>query len=81
MDGVLAFLRWNPTVSYAVSESGLNAIMPRRPHRNYATVFKAKVALAAIKDDKTVAESWAGPTVFDVHAIRSRSGRYSCWSG
>ena len=30
--------------------------MPRRPSRNFTRVFKSKVALAAIKGDKTVAE-------------------------
>jgi hypothetical protein len=30
--------------------------MPRRPRRNHTPVFKSKVALAAIKGDKTVAE-------------------------
>ena len=30
--------------------------MSRRPRRNHAAAFKAKVALAAIKGDKTVAE-------------------------
>ena len=30
--------------------------MPRSPRRNHTPVFKSKVALAALKDDKTVAE-------------------------
>ena len=30
--------------------------MPRRPRWNHTPVFKSRVALAAIKDDKTVAE-------------------------
>ena len=38
--------------------------MPRRPRRNHTAVFKSKVALAAIKGDKTVAE--LAPQV-DVH--------------
>jgi transposase-like protein len=38
--------------------------MSRRPRRNHAASFKAKVALAAIKGDRTVAEL-AGQ--FDVH--------------
>jgi len=29
--------------------------MARRPHRNHAPAFKAKVALAAIKGEKTLA--------------------------
>ncbi len=39
--------------------------MPRRPRRNHSPVFKSKVALAAIKGDKTVAEL---AQQFDVHA-------------
>ena len=38
--------------------------MPRRPRRNHTLVFKSKVALAAIKGDKTVAEL---AQQFDVH--------------
>ena len=34
----------------------------RRPRRNHTAVFKAKVAVAALKGDKTLAEN------FDVHA-------------
>ena len=30
--------------------------MPRRPRPNHTPVFKSKVALAAIKGDRTVAE-------------------------
>ena len=37
----------------------------RRPRRNHTAAFKAKVALAAIKDDKTLAEL---AEKFDVHA-------------
>ena len=36
----------------------------RRPRRNHAPDFKAKVALAAIKGDRTLAEL---PEQFDVH--------------
>jgi transposase-like protein len=39
--------------------------MPRRPRRNHSPAFKAKVALAAIKGDKTVVEL---SEQFDVHA-------------
>ncbi len=39
--------------------------MPRRPRRNHTPVFKSKVALAAIKGDKTVAEL---SQQFDVHS-------------
>ena len=38
--------------------------MPRRARRNHTLVFKSKVALAAIKGDKTVAEL---SQQFDVH--------------
>ena len=38
--------------------------MPRRPRRNHAPAFKAKVALAAIKGDRTLAEL---AEQFDVH--------------
>ena len=39
--------------------------MSKRPRRNHTPVFKSKVALAAIKGDKTVAEL---AQQFDVHA-------------
>ncbi len=39
--------------------------MPKRPRRNHTPVFKSKVALAAIKGDKTVAEL---SQQFDVHS-------------
>ena len=38
--------------------------MARRPRRNQSPAFKAKVALAALKDDKTMSEL---ATQFDVH--------------
>src|SRR5450759_2001406 len=38
--------------------------MSRRPRRNHTPVFKSKVALAAIKGDKTLAEL---AQLFDVH--------------
>ena len=38
--------------------------MPRRPRRNHTPGFKSKVALAAIKGDKTVAEL---SQQFDIH--------------
>ena len=37
----------------------------RRPRRNHTVGFKAKVALAALKEDKTLAEL---ATMFDVHS-------------
>ena len=39
--------------------------MSRRPRRNHTPAFKAKVALAAIKGDRTLAEI---AEQFDVHA-------------
>ncbi|MCH4561348.1 transposase, partial [Mesorhizobium jarvisii] len=39
--------------------------MTRRPRRNHSPAFKAKVALAAIKGEKTLAEL---AQQYDVHA-------------
>jgi transposase len=39
--------------------------MTRRPRRNHSPVFKAKVALAALKGEKTLAEL---AQMYDVHA-------------
>ena len=39
--------------------------MAKRPRRNHSTAFKTKVALAAIKGDKTLVEL---SEYFDVHA-------------
>ena len=38
--------------------------MPRRPRRNHSPAFKSKVALAAVKGDKTIVEL---SQQFDVH--------------
>ena len=38
--------------------------MPRRPRRNHSPVLKAKVALAAVKGDKTLSEL---SQQFDIH--------------
>ena len=38
--------------------------MARRPRRNHSAAFKAKVALASLKGDKTMSEL---ATQFDVH--------------
>ena len=43
--------------------------MSKRPRRNHAPAFKAKVALAAIKGEKTLADL---ALLFDVHAKTSR---------
>jgi len=39
--------------------------MSRRPRRNHSPAFKAKVALAALKGDRTLAEL---AQIHDVHA-------------
>jgi len=38
--------------------------MPRRPRRNHSPAFKSKVALAAVKGDKTISEL---SQQFDIH--------------
>ena len=48
--------------------------MSRRARRNHTPAFKAKVALAAVKGDRTIAQL---AEQFDVHPIRSRRGRRS----
>jgi len=50
--------------------------MTRRPRRNHSPAFKAKVAVAAIKGEKTLIELAQD---FDVHPIRSSSGATSSW--
>ena len=57
--------RWSflPDDGHAVPIE-LGEIMSRRPRRNHAPGFKAKVALAAIKGDRTLAEL---AEQFDVH--------------
>jgi len=39
--------------------------MSRRPRRNHSPTFKAKVAIAALKNDKTISEL---AQLYDVHA-------------
>jgi len=46
--------------------------MTRRKRRNYSPEFKAKVAMAAIRGDKTLAQL---AQQYDVHPTRSRTGR------
>ena len=60
---------------------GKGETMTRRPRRNHTPAFKAKVALAAVKGEKTLAEL---AQQFDVHPntrTRSRLGARSCWRG
>ena len=47
----------------------------RRPRRNHSAKFKAKVALAAMKGDKTMAELAAQ---FDVHANQITDWKNHC---
>ena len=47
----------------------------RRPRRHHTAAFKAKVAVAALMGDKTLAEL---AEKFEYTAIRSRSGRRNC---
>lgn len=49
--------------------------MSRRPHRNHGPAFKAKVALAAIRGEKTLARH------FDVHANQITSWRLQLLEG
>jgi transposase len=51
--------------------------MTRRPCRNHTPAFKAKVALAAVKGEKTLAESQQ----FDIHPNQITSGRRSFSTG
>jgi transposase-like protein len=48
--------------------------MSKRPCRNHSPAFKAKVALAAVKGEKTLAEL---AQQFDVHPNQITSGRRS----
>ena len=48
--------------------------MSRRPRRNHSAAFKAKVALAAIKGDRTVAQL---AEHFDVHPNQIQYGNRS----
>ena len=52
--------------------------MTRRPRRNHSPAFKAKVALAAIRGEKTLAEL---AEQYDVHANQSTSWRTQLLEG
>jgi transposase-like protein len=52
--------------------------MSRRPRRNHSPAFKAKVALAAIKGEKTLAEL---AEQFDVHTNQITSWRTQLLEG
>jgi transposase-like protein len=52
--------------------------MSRRPRRNHTVTFKAKVARAAIRGDRTLAQL---AEQFDVHPNRSYRGKRSSRAG
>jgi transposase-like protein len=52
--------------------------MSRRPRRNHSPAFKAKVALAALRDEKTMAEL---AEQFDVHANQISTWREQLLEG
>lgn len=51
--------------------------MTRRSRRNHSAAFKAKVALAALKDNQTLGQL---AERFDVHPNQTPPGRISSWS-
>ena len=52
--------------------------MSRRPRRNHSPVFKAKVALAAVKGEKTLSEL---AQLYDVHANQITTWRTQLLEG
>ena len=52
--------------------------MSRRPRRNHSPAFKAKVALAAVKGEKTLAEL---AQLYDVHANQITTWRTQLLEG
>lgn len=52
--------------------------MSRRRRRNHAAAFKAKVALAAVKGDKTLAEI---AQHYEDHPTQIANGDGNCWTG
>jgi transposase-like protein len=52
--------------------------MSRRPRRNHTAAFKAKVALAAVKGEKTLAEL---AQIFDVHPNQITQGKAQLLEG
>jgi transposase len=56
---------------------GSGEIMTKRPHRNYMQAFKAKLALAALKGEKTLTELAQD---FEVHPNQIRDWR-NCSKG
>jgi len=52
--------------------------MSRRARRNHTAAFKAKVALAAIKGEKTLSEL---AQLFDVHPNQITTWKGNCWRG
>jgi transposase len=58
-------LKWRFCSPLAIRWLGRGEQMSRRPRRNHTAAFKAKVALAALKGEKTLSEL---AEQFDVHA-------------